>query len=362
MDLTEPDYALRWPSDLFVAELTAIDLIEDHDWSVRIQLLLEEVFAGPAPRDEFKQRSGRRYPGESSQQEQFLAELVDQAPVLQLADEPRPYYPQRNLARSESILGPDAVRRAFVRLVAQLSEAGYFARVFPDGCTDDREFYPIDRSDYIEERLGVGGLWPLDRSQETWEEDAFYGLIEVIHDAVARPRSRSWHDWNSCGWHYSEFAINPARALYRWQVNRLLARSTIPLRIAETGEDVGRMVAVTDEGRAELIGRLVETKDPSAADRVRHAIALYRSRGSTDHDKRSAIITLAGLLEERQELLKEWLFRKDEGALFQIANGFAIRHQSESQKADYDPVFLDWIFWWYAATIELTERLISRDA
>jgi len=30
-------------------------------------------------------------------------------------------------------------------------------------------------------------------------------------------------------------------------------------------------------------------------------------------------------------------------------------------KASYDPVFLDWVFWWYLATIELTDRLLRRD-
>ncbi len=30
------------------------------------------------------------------------------------------------------------------------------------------------------------------------------------------------------------------------------------------------------------------------------------------------------------------------------------------QQADYDPAILDWIFWWYLATVELTNRIISR--
>ncbi len=48
------------------------------------------------------------------------------------------------------------------------------------------------------------------------------------------------------------------------------------------------------------------------------------------------------------------------GALFHIANKFAIRHQNEQQLADYDPAFLDWVFWWYLGTVELTNRIIIR--
>ena len=43
--------------------------------------------------------------------------------------------------------------------------------------------------------------------------------------------------------------------------------------------------------------------------------------------KRSAILTIAGVLEERRQLIKAELGSADEGALFQIANKFAIRHQ-----------------------------------
>ncbi|WP_198682005.1 hypothetical protein [Kribbella rubisoli] len=71
-------------------------------------------------------------------------------------------------------------------------------------------------------------------------------------------------------------------------------------------------------------------------------------------------MVLALVLEERRALLKEELLSKDERALFEIANGFAIRHQKENQRADYNPAFRDWVFWWYLATIELTNRMITQ--
>ncbi len=68
------------------------------------------------------------------------------------------------------------------------------------------------------------------------------------------------------------------------------------------------------------------------------------------------------VLEERRSPLKAELQRRDEGALFQIANEFAVRHQRDGQRGDYDEAFRDWVFWWYLATIELTDRIIARDA
>ncbi len=52
-----------------------------------------------------------------------------------------------------------------------------------------------------------------------------------------------------------------------------------------------------------------------------------------DMSKRSAIVTLAGILEEHRALLKDQL-GKDEGALFEIANRYALRHRKADQRGD----------------------------
>src|SRR6266508_3303288 len=104
-------------------------------------------------------------------------------------------------------------------------------------------------------------------------------------------------------------------------------------------------------GLEDLPEKALEAATPETADRVRHAIALFRSRTAGLEERRSAIIALAGILEERRGLLKAEVLTKDEGALFQIANGFAIRHQRADQRGDYDRAFLDRLFWWYLGTV-----------
>lgn len=191
-----------------------------------------------------------------------------------------------------------------------------------------------------------------------------HALIEVFHDLAVRPRERHFHDHGGCGWHYGVFNTDSGRALYRWRINRLLDRAGVRLRLADAGEDAGRLVRVTDPGRADLLDRALTTDRPDddtgVAERVRHAVSLYRRRDSTEHDKRSAVIVLSGILEERRELIRAEVGRKDEGALFTLANEFAVRHQRRGQQGDYDPAFLDWMFWWYLGTIELTETILAR--
>jgi hypothetical protein len=140
----------------------------------------------------------------------------------------------------------------------------------------------------------------------------------------------------------------------------LLAGSALRFRLADEGEDQGRLVAVTDEARGDLVHRALAVGDPDIKHRTEHAVALYRSRSASIEEKRSAVIALAGILEERRELIRSELGKPDDGALFMIANKFEIRHRDASQQDEYDPAFLDWIFWWYLATVELTTTLGRR--
>jgi hypothetical protein len=158
---------------------------------------------------------------------------------------------------------------------------------------------------------------------------------------------------------YSHFARTPGQILYRWNVDQLLERYGADLRLAAAGEDKGRLVHAADDDREALVEQAVQTPNPRDRQAVRHAIALFRSRGADRESKLSATVTLVGLLEERRALIKTELLGQDEGALFQIANQFAIRHRRADQHGDYPDAYLDWMFWCYLATVELTDRIVA---
>jgi hypothetical protein len=247
--------------------------------------------------------------------------------------------------------------RQFVALARELDERGYFEKHFGKDCVDDPS--QIDPAAVIEHEIGVGDLWPLHVDRLADDHDLFCDLVEVLHDLAARPGDRWMHSYAGCGWHHSDFSIEAGRTIYRWRINQLLEHSDLDLRLADEGEDTGRMVATTDGARKALVEATVDG-DGEVGDQVRHAIALFRARGADKHQKRSAIVSLCNVLEERRKLIRSQLLSKDEDALFMIANKFNLRHQTESQRSDYDPAFLDWLFWWYLATIELTDHLACR--
>lgn len=372
-----PDYTLRWPPQLFVSELRTLadDLEHGRASDDDIEWLLTEAFIADKPADDYRAftADASDHPWWStaagSRRDQFLQRLIKAAPRFDQEVAPRPYFTARQApaAVRPAPGAPDheGARRSWVVAVHQFQQRGYLDRVAPHWCVDgdDDQVQPDEAlNTVVSNRLGArpgDRFWPLD--PQAWDGDTFFSLVEIFHDLVARPRSRWYHSFSHCGWHYSNFVVDPAQILYRWTVNRLLARHVIPLQLAKTGEDYGRLVHNPADGRDALLAAALDQPASIEQDKVAHAVALFRSRQASVEDRRSACVALAGVLEARRHLLKQELLPKDEGALFQIANQFAIRHHRADQHAEYDEAYLDWIYWWYLATVELSNRLIARN-
>ena len=364
------NYELRWPPVLFASEGKRVLSGKRGSWEERATWLMTEAFASTTAVADFQDAGTVSDPWSSPGSgwgrtesdppaRVWFAELVARSSELRQAAAPRPYWPERRSARGADGFNPSNARLAFAQVLGDFSGSGYLVEVFGQECVDDSSELP-DASRIIEKRLGISGLWPL--APESWGDDTFYGLVEVFHDLISRPRHRYYHPFNQCGWHYTEFHNGPARELYRWKVNSMLRETGIEYELASEGEDLGRLVAVTDDARSSLVHRSLDESPVDVAGRVRHAVALYRGRESSIESKRSAILALVGILEERRALITQQLGKSDGGALFQIANQFNLRHHRSDQLSDYSEAFLDWIFWWYLATVELSNGLLSSPA
>jgi hypothetical protein len=359
------DYELDWPAELLGSELRALLYHPHRACTAReVELMLREAFHTNIPAEDYARlsRAGAEWDDDPGPGRPWVNDLLDHLHELRQYTPPRPYWPARRVAPAEPPIRTAATApQRFAELIGSLKTEGYLDRDFSEGCAygDEDYFSPGERlAPALEQRLGRPDLWPL--QPNSWDTDTFYGLIEVFHDLAARPRSWRYHD--DCeGAHATDFDADAGRRVYRALANRLLAENAVELRLAESGEDVGRLVHLADEGRTDLVQRALASPEPVVAGRIRHAIALFRGRDASEHDKRSAIFELAKVLDGRRPLLKSGLLSRDEDALFQIANKFDIRHGRE-QHSNYDPVFLDWMFWWYLATVELTDRLLARQA
>src|SRR5438105_2173980 len=128
-----------------------------------MEALLQEAFVGIEPSDAFKGAAKRSVlPGGRDGQFAFIQRLVSAASTLSLADEPKPYYPQRYQVDPEPIpLRIDVIRRRFAQLVGEFDNRGYLDRVFPAPRVDDSDSLRVDKSEFLEGLLGVPNLWPM---------------------------------------------------------------------------------------------------------------------------------------------------------------------------------------------------------
>jgi acyl-CoA synthetase (AMP-forming)/AMP-acid ligase II len=88
-----------------------------------------------------------------------------------------------------------------------------------------------------------------------------------------------------------------------------------------------------------------------------------RNRRLSLSEKKEAIRELADVFEWRKKTkgLTAVLDKKDESAIFDIANNFGIRHNNPKQKTNYDSgIWYSWMFHFYLATYHAVVRLLLK--
>jgi len=246
-------------------------------------------------------------------------------------------------------------------LLSAFESNGYFAREW-FACVDrpnDSNVNDLLRREYG----GSHGIYPF---AEIWratkhkvEDDIVFDLIELLHDASARPRSRSQHSFGDCGYHWSDFVSTSGQAIYRHRINGVLGQSDVALRLASNGPDTGRLVTTIDSVTTELETAARGLPSPDDAERVDEAIKTFRDRHAPRAKKRQALNGLAGVLERHRQLLKTEM-GKSEADLFNIANNFDIRHNKVGQSSNYGDEFAVWIYRSYLSAIELVKGVLAR--
>lgn len=219
--------------------------------------------------------------------------------------------------------------------------------------------YP-DAEIYLTERLRVSGLgYAVLRGQEPpsfgfgFDRDVLLDLVELLHaEVVAQPIRLDPPE----ALEIEGFDREAGQAIFREAINETLALADPPLELLP----IGHIVEVREDHRDLYVEPLPDAEEEVVAP-VEHALALYLARGASIEDRRAAVKQLADALEHLRPEVDEALLSKDERDLFRIANEFAIRHNRPGQKRDYDkPIWLDWIFHVYLATIRAVIQVRDR--
>lgn len=238
---------------------------------------------------------------------------------------------------------------------------GYFQQYFGYWCTDEGRVpgehgLTIENAIILEVRKS--NLCPIETACESYSEDDLFDIIEFLYDYISKPTKRRYHEWNSCGWHCSQFDRDVGVIEYREKMNAILKGYHGGYSISEDGE----ILVPVESGLEPLLESEIAHSDcENVRSRIENAIKKFRRYRSSSNDRRDAVRDLADVLEYLRPQIKKSLLRNDEKDLFELANRFGIRHHDKGQKLEYDQeIWYNWIFYYYLATIHASLQLMDR--
>jgi hypothetical protein len=272
------------------------------------------------------------------------------------------YYSQRTGSNPH----PDGLSLAdtldlFKRAYILLEREGYFTEAIGFDCVDVADHIEGEIKDIdLEILLAVRkkNLWPIQKQATEYTEDDLFDVIEFLYQIVSKPIDGRMHTWGDCGMHWETFNKSEGRKEYRDRINRVLSQYERRFELSASGE----ILLKAEAGFDRIFDADLPTSDSKVQDRVDAAILRFRRHSSTLDDRRQAVRDLADVFEYLRPKVKALLTSKDEGDLFNIANNFGIRHHNELQKTSYDAVWLNWMFYFYLATVHTVVRKIGKDS
>lgn len=135
--------------------------------------------------------------------------------------------------RTHDVL-PETTAKGLVSLVRAKAIANWFAHAFPEPCQDSRGVVGTDITALGAnvQALVPGVDWPLWRNDALSDEQVF-DLVEYSATRVVRPELGAHHSF--FGHHELLFTAKDAPALFRGEVNQILARGGTTFELTQSG-------------------------------------------------------------------------------------------------------------------------------
>jgi len=275
----------------------------------------------------------------------------------------RKYYSSRTGSLAAAGYDLPTLKRLFEATYDQLVWEDYLQEAFGYHCVDEENVPGALGRDLEAAMLRLTrkpNLWPIGENLYHYSEEDLFDVIEFLFDHVSKPLEEGgfFHSYNNCGWHYNNFDKRAGQDKFLDEINAVLDGYGPGYRLSNAGE----IEELGEPGLDVLLDAPLPQSDPDRVKaKVERAVQLFRRYHSSLQDRQTAVRELADVLEFLRPQLKEVLTNNDESDLFNLANNFGIRHNTKSQKTNYDKdVWLRWMFYYYLATIHASLRLIEK--
>lgn len=199
--------------------------------------------------------------------------------------------------------------------------------------------------------------WP----ESAISENHIFDVFEFLYDYASRPEG--WANFTERGFNYEDYETydeDEGKIEFREKANEILFNYREGYEMDQEGE----IRALGANGIQHILDADIIKYDEQNVDlKVQDAIRKWQNRNLSLMEKREAIRELADVFEwlKKTKKLGQVLNKKDEAALFDIANNFAIRHHNPQQRANYDKsIWYSWMFHFYLASYHAIIRLLIK--
>ena len=263
------------------------------------------------------------------------------------------YYSMRtkNKEAEKATIDHDTFIQYIDEIICEYDEQGCFEKL----TTNRREMKLISL-----EKFNKDYLLPY-RKNFSFQDDDMFDLIEFFYDNLDVPSKKPARKSIDTSLFIRTIPISRSEELegvkkeYRTSINRVLSLYGIGFELTKDGY----IRELINNGLEELVNSNQDFEgDVDSTNRVKDAKSSFFRHGSTEADKRGAILEVAAVLEKLRDSKKLQLNSKDAGELFTILNSFNLRHNRKDQKPDYDKeVFYPWIFYNLLAAVDASLKL-----
>jgi|SRR5208283_1067816 len=267
----------------------------------------------------------------------------------------RPYYSSR---KQPGTLTLEELHLKLVNLYFLFRDKDYFKEKAKITKTDPPDAIKYEAAVALNFRLfPVDGWYAQDRT-----EDHVFDALEFLYDYVSRPGALVWMttETNYTYQDYGTYDEKVGQTEFREKANVFLSDYKSGYELC----DGGIVLALGTDGLQHILAADIVPYDEANVDsKVRNAIVKWRNRHLSFDERKAAIRELADVFEwlDKAKNLSAVLDRKDESAIFEIANNFGIRHHDPKQKTNYDQaIWYPWIFHFYMATYHAVIRLLIK--
>ena len=247
----------------------------------------------------------------------------------------------------------------FYQTYFYFSNKGYFQSaitgVYIGSYDDERQILPPSLAPSAEvffaTKLQSKKVYPIHEYYEYYNEETLFTVIEILYDHIA------YYDYE-----IQELISIEPRKEFCEQINNIL-------RLYKDGfylePQNGFIMELPNVALKEQLAYDGKDMGDDVYKKLCTASELYYRFDSNEEIKKKAINILADILENVREDVKtilnsEYQISKNEhdSLIFNIVNGYNIRHNNETQKTDYSKeIWYDWMMQYYTSTIITYYRL-----